>query len=37
VAEGDALIVPLACGALELRLVTGEIFHLEHKALTRID
>jgi hypothetical protein len=34
--EGGALIVTLESGTLELRLATGEIFHLGEAAVTRI-
>ena len=36
VAEGGAVIVSLESGTLELRLATGEIFHLGEETVTRI-
>jgi hypothetical protein len=36
VEEGGAVIAMLEFGTLELRLLTGEIFHLGDKAVTRI-
>jgi hypothetical protein len=36
VEEGGAVIVTLESGGLELRLATGEVFHLGEKAVTRI-
>jgi hypothetical protein len=33
--EGGALIVTLESGMLELRLATGEIFHLGEEVVTR--
>jgi hypothetical protein len=34
---GNATIVPLESGTLELRLATGEIFHFGDGAITRIE
>ena len=34
--EGDAVIVTLESGTLELRLATGEIFHFGEETITRI-
>jgi hypothetical protein len=36
VEEGRAVIATLESGTIELRLVTGEVFRLDDKALTRI-
>lgn len=36
VEQGDAVIITLESGTLELRLETGEIFHLGEAAVTRI-
>ena len=36
VEEGGAVIATLESGTIELRLATGEVFHLDDKALTRI-
>jgi hypothetical protein len=36
VAEGRASMATLESGTLELRLSTGEVFHLGDKAVTRI-
>jgi len=36
VAEGGAVIATLESGTLELRLATGEIFHLGEGTVTRI-
>lgn len=36
VEEGDAVIVTLESGTLELRLATGEIFHFGEETITRI-
>ena len=36
VEKGDAVIATLESGTLELRLATGEIFHLGEGILTRI-
>ena len=36
VAESNAAIVALELGALELRLATGEIFHLGEATVTRV-
>lgn len=34
--EGDAVMATLEAGTLELRLATGEIFHLGEETVTRI-
>ena len=34
--EGDAVMATLENGTLELRLATGEIFHLGEETVTRI-
>jgi hypothetical protein len=36
VEEGAAVIATLASGTIELRLATGEVFHLGDKVVTRI-
>ena len=36
VVSGLAVIVMLEAGALELRLSTGEVFHLGEEAITRV-
>lgn len=36
VEQGGAVIATLESGTLELRLATGEIFHLGEKTLTRV-
>ena len=36
VEEGAAVIATLGCGAIELRLGTGEVFRLGETAVTRI-
>jgi hypothetical protein len=36
VAEGGAVIATLESGTIELRLATGEVFHLGDKVVTRI-
>ena len=36
VAQGDAVTAMLESGALELRLATGEIYHLGEETVTRI-
>jgi len=36
VEEGGAMMVRLDSGTLELRLATGEVFHLGEDAITRI-
>ena len=36
VEQGNAVIATLESGALELRLTTGEIFHLGEEMVTRI-
>ena len=36
VEEGDAVIVALESGTLELRLTTGEVFHLAEETIRRI-
>ena len=34
--EGAAVMVTLKSGTLELRLATGEVFHLGETAITRV-
>jgi hypothetical protein len=34
--EGDAMLTRLESGVLELRLATGQIFHLGEHSVTRI-
>ena len=36
VEEGGAVIATLESGTIELRLATGEVFHLGEKVVTRI-
>jgi hypothetical protein len=36
VAQGDAVTAMLESGALELRLATGEIYHLGEETVTRV-
>ena len=36
VEEGAAVIATLESGTIELRLATGEVFHLDDKVVTRI-
>lgn len=36
VEDGDAVLVTFESGRLELRLATGEVFHLGEEAVTRI-
>ena len=36
VVEGDATMAALESGALELRLATGEVFHLGEATVTRV-
>jgi hypothetical protein len=36
VEEGAAVMVTLESGTLELRLATGEVFHLGERAITRV-
>jgi hypothetical protein len=36
VEEGAAVMVTLNSGTLELRLATGEVFHLDETAITRV-
>jgi len=36
VEEGAAVMVTLKSGTLELRLATGEVFHLGETAITRV-
>lgn len=36
VEDGDAVLIALQSGVLELRLLSGEIFHLGEKTVTRI-
>jgi hypothetical protein len=36
VEDGDAVLVPLESGRLELRLATGEVFHLGEESVTRV-
>jgi hypothetical protein len=34
--DGDAVLAPLESGRLELRLATGEVFHLGEESVTRV-
>jgi hypothetical protein len=34
--DGDAVLAPLESGRLELRLATGEVFHLGEGSVTRV-
>jgi hypothetical protein len=36
VAQGDAVTTAVESGALELRLATGEIYHLGEETVTRV-
>ena len=36
VEDGGAVLIPLQSGVLELRLLSGEIFHLGETTVTRI-
>jgi hypothetical protein len=36
VAQGDAVTATLESGTLELRLATGEIYHLDEETVTRV-
>jgi hypothetical protein len=36
VEDGGAVLIPLQSGALELRFLSGEIFHLGENTVTRI-
>jgi hypothetical protein len=36
VADGRATLTTLACGRVELRLETGQVFHLGVRTITRI-